>query len=179
MTLRTALFFRAALRTGLPYGLFMGIFWYIQAALGDEAVNPWRPIIMAVISAIFFGAAMGWFLTRKKTWDSAKPTFADDESIILETPANHFMKIEAVGGRLYLTDRRLVFKSHHLNVQRHEFSIPLSDIAEQRPVPTMWVIPNGLLIRTDDEKTERFVIENRAEWIKKIGEAMHRDRSGS
>jgi len=36
---------------------------------------------------------------------------------------------EAVGGKLFLTNRRLVFKSHKLNIQNHELSIHLIDIA--------------------------------------------------
>jgi hypothetical protein len=112
---------------------------------------------------------MGWFVARKVR-NSAPPQFAGGEPVVLEAPANHFRKIEAVGGNLYLTDRRLVFKPHQINAQRRELSIPLSDIAELRPVPTMWVVPNGLLVTTRNGGSERFVVENREGWIGKIEE---------
>ena len=38
-------------------------------------------------------------------------------------PANYFRWIEAVGGKIYFHEDRLVFKSHLFNIQRGETEI--------------------------------------------------------
>lgn len=38
-------------------------------------------------------------------------------------PANYFRGIEAVGGKIYFYEDRLVFKSHLFNIQRGETEI--------------------------------------------------------
>lgn len=39
---------------------------------------------------------------------------------------------EGVGGRLYLTNRRLVFESHAINLQTGTTDIPLADIVDAK-----------------------------------------------
>ena len=52
----------------------------------------------------------------------------DDEILIKKGSANHLVQFEGVGGRLFLTNQRLFFKSHSFNIQTHEESILLDDI---------------------------------------------------
>ncbi len=91
---------------------------------------------------------------------------------VLEGLANHFKGIEAVGGRLRLTDRRLVFESHSLNFQNHADSWALADIAGVRPVRTLGIVPNGIAVRLVDGTDERFVVSNRTAWIRAIASAI-------
>jgi hypothetical protein len=72
-----------------------------------------------------------------------------------------------VGGWLYLTDKRLLFRPHGFNVQRHELSIPLADVADVQTCSTAWVIPNGLHLVTS-KVDERFVVEGRRDWVEQI-----------
>ena len=51
-----------------------------------------------------------------------------DEKIESEYSANHFMGFEAVGGKLFITNKRFVFKSHSINIQNHELTIKYLDI---------------------------------------------------
>ncbi|HNT24157.1 MAG TPA: GRAM domain-containing protein [Anaerolineales bacterium] len=94
------------------------------------------------------------------------------ERIIKQGPANHFKGIEAVGGGIYLTDRRLVFISHAVNVQTHEEAYPLSSIIAIRPRNTLGLVPNGMTVVLADGREERFVIWGRKDWIKKILQAQ-------
>ncbi|MGZ5283455.1 MAG: GRAM domain-containing protein, partial [Bacteroidia bacterium] len=88
------------------------------------------------------------------------------ENIVFETPANHFKGIEAVGGSLYLTSKRLVFKSHKLNIQNHEFSIDLVEIKSVDRYKSIGLADNGLSIITSKGVTEKFVVEQIEEWVK-------------
>lgn len=94
--------------------------------------------------------------------------FDDDEPIVLEGPANHFKRIEGVGGKLFLTDTRLRFVSHTLNVQTHDESWPLDTIAEVEAMRTLKIIPNGLLVTLKDGTTERFVVWQHQQWADAI-----------
>jgi len=110
---------------------------------------------------------------QKKKFETERPTLAG-EDLVKEGGANHFRNIEAVGGWIYLTDQRLLFKSHSINVQRHELSIPLQKISEAKPCMTFGIIPNGLEIKTIDGNKEKFVVEDRKNWVKKILQTKER-----
>lgn len=40
-----------------------------------------------------------------------------DEKIVRRNRANHIKPLEGVGGKLFLTNFRLIFKSHFFNIQ--------------------------------------------------------------
>ncbi len=129
---------------------------------------------MGSISGVLFGVMMGAFVSyQKKKFEMERPSFAG-EDLVKEGGANHFRNIEAVGGWIYLTDKRLLFRSHSINVQRHELSIPLQKISEAKPCMTFGIIPNGLQIRTIDGDREKFVVEDRKEWARQILETKQR-----
>lgn len=90
------------------------------------------------------------------------------ENIIKEGVANHFKGIESVGGRLFLTNQRIYFISHNLNIQNHELSIPLDQILEVGKRNTLGIVPNGMFINLKTGESEKFVIWGRNDWISKI-----------
>ena len=51
-----------------------------------------------------------------------------DEKIIFQTSANDLKTWEAVGSKLYLTNKRLIFKSQRMNIQKQELMILRADI---------------------------------------------------
>ena len=156
-------FLRVMLLTGIPFGLFMGISWSLL--YGSKS-----GVVMGGIAGILFGVSMGAFVNyQKKKFQMEAPSLPG-EDIVKQGGANHFKSYEAVGGWIYLTDQRLLFRSHSMNVQRHELTIPLQEISEAKPCMTFGIIPNGLEIKTIDGKTERFVVEDRKDWAKKIQE---------
>lgn len=87
-----------------------------------------------------------------------------DEFLVWHGAANHFKRLEGVGGWLWLTNQRLIFESHSINGQVHELVIPLQQVSEAKPVRTVWLIPNGLLLRTTEGTAERFVVYGRQTW---------------
>ena len=157
-------FAKTALLSGIPFGLFMGIFFAFQYGLTFG-------VIAGIACGIFFGLLMGAFAKYQKKKFQVEPPLFENETLIKEGGANHFKNREAVGGWIYLTDKRILFKSHSVNIQKHELSIPLHKISEAMACMTLKVIPNGLQIQTTDGDEETFVVEGRREWVKNILDA--------
>lgn len=80
-------------------------------------------------------------------------------------PANLFRGIEAVGGNIVFKEQSLLFKSHDMNVQTGETEIEYAQIFHVENIPTLGVVPNGLLITARDGTKFKFVVNNRAEII--------------
>lgn len=96
----------------------------------------------------------------------------DNETISKEGLANHFKGIESVGGKLWLTNIRIFFKSHPFNFQTHEESYFLNDIVSVQPVNTFNIIPNGISITLKDGRVEEFVVNQRQDWLNKISSQL-------
>lgn len=162
-------FAKTFLVTSIPFGICMGVVGVLLAP------SPMLfTLIAAVLAGCLFGLVMAAFLASSKIQRSARPVFQPHEQIIKAGPANHFMGREAVGGWLFLTDQRLVFKSHSFNLQNHELALALIEIVRVQPSRTAWIIPNGLYVHTQQGAVERFVVGEREDWCRQIT-ALHPD----
>jgi hypothetical protein len=103
------------------------------------------------------------------------------ERTIREGAANLQRGAENVGGALLLTDRRLVFRPHGLNLRTEPEHVPLASVREVRACWTRFlgVVPiadNSVVVRTWDGAEHRFVVFDRGLWIEAIrahaGEAV-------
>jgi hypothetical protein len=129
-------------------------------------------LLAGALSGSLFGAALSALRASDRLKPATKPLLNDGEEVAWEGPANHFKGLEAVGGRLVLTNERVLFASHAFNVQTHEWAVALQDVLEAEPVRTLGVVPNGLRIRTRSGDTERFVVENREAWAERLALAL-------
>jgi hypothetical protein len=98
-----------------------------------------------------------------------KTALQPNETLIREGAANLKKGIESVGGKLFLTDQRLVFESHALNVQSGTTVISLIDIAAINLCWTKFLnsiplMPNSLAIKTSDGLEHRLVLFGRSRW---------------
>jgi hypothetical protein len=94
------------------------------------------------------------------------------EIVVREGGANHFKGAEGVGGKLALTNKRLVFKSHQLNVQNHAESFLLENVRQVAAVKTWNLFKNGLRVMLTNNEVHQFVVDEPAEWIREI-ENLH------
>jgi len=92
----------------------------------------------------------------------------ENENLKYEGPANLFRGIEGVGGKLVLTDKRLIFKSHKMNIQSGETQLLLEDIKEAIPKKTAKLFQNGIRILNNDGEHFDFVVYKRNNWLTKI-----------
>lgn len=116
------------------------------------------------------GAAMPVTATAPVSAAAVGPAPAGEQTI-KEGPANHWRGAEAVGGRLWLTNIRLHFKSHGVNVQVHEVSYPIWEIVSVEKQSTLGIVSNGMTVVLQNGQQERFVVEDRDDWIAKIQQA--------
>jgi hypothetical protein len=147
---------------GMPFGLLMGLFFTFRS-VNAFAVGP-SGLLLGLAAGLSFGLLTATFVAWQRSRFTDEDPCLEGEQLLKQGPANHFRGPEGVGGWLYLTDQRLLFRSHPFNVQNHEVSIPLDEIVEVRVCRTAWIIPNGLRVVTT-QKAERFVVEGRRSWV--------------
>ena len=166
---------KTKIKTGLIIGIAMTITFVLQELFTHSNLATTH-LTITIVSALIGGACSGllfvWLtgLFVKSKW-LGKVTKIDtqaDESVLFETGANHFKGVEAVGGKLYLTNKRLVFKSHKFNIQNHQLSIKLSDIDKIERNKTLGLVNNGLSVRTVDSQSEKFVVQQIDEWLNQL-----------
>jgi len=84
-------------------------------------------------------------------------------------------RIRAVGGRLYLTDRRLIFGRSRLEARLggKEWSAPLAELASATPHTR----PMTVHIETVDGRVERFIMGSNQESAEVIDQAIRAARN--
>jgi len=95
------------------------------------------------------------------------------EQVIKEGAANLQKNIETVGGKLCLTNQRLVFEAHDINIQGGTTEVELSNVQSSRPCWTRFLgliplFPNSLAVFTKQGKEYRFVLFGRHAWAAAI-----------
>lgn len=99
------------------------------------------------------------------------------ETIIKEGKANRTrFALISQGGKLLLTNERLVFVGHGMNIGDGTISIKLGDILRTKKSVAFWMlpIPNAIRITNEQGKTHKFVVIGRKKWIQAIAEALHK-----
>ena len=102
-----------------------------------------------------------------------KTELRQGEQVVKEGGANLQKYIETVGGKLCLTNQRLVFEAHKINVQGGTTPVELSDIQSLRLCWTKFlglipVFPNSLAVFTRQGIEYRFVLFGRQAWATAI-----------
>jgi GRAM domain len=105
-----------------------------------------------------------------------------NENLLREGLANLERGWEAVGGKLFLTNHRLYFQSHSMNLQTGSTEIPLQDIKTITPCWTKFLgriplFPNSLSVQTHTGAEYRFVLNRRLEWAADINQEIARMRA--
>ncbi len=155
--------------------LFAPTFWYMTTWLsGGVGLNITVVVLTALLSGSLFGLLLALFMGSKRVAEQTAITLPEGETLEQQGWANHFRNYEGRGGRLYLTNRSLVFQPHRFNVQNAGVVIPRSEIAGAAKSMTLGVIPNGLTVTRRDGTMERFVVSERDEWVRRLTPAPER-----
>ncbi|MDA0632680.1 GRAM domain-containing protein [Nonomuraea sp. MCN248] len=93
------------------------------------------------------------------------------EELLRKGNANLWRDREAVGGRLWLTSKWLIFRSHSMNIQVGVWAWPLEEVISATPVNTLAIVPNGMEIVLRSDERIKFVVHRRREWIDAIMKA--------
>ncbi len=101
----------------------------------------------------------------------------EGEAIKKQGGANLQRGWETVGGHLYLTNKRLIFESHSVNIQTGTSITSLTDIVSVTKCWTKFLnkyplLPNSIRIETKAGNEYKFVCYNREKWISAINESV-------
>ena len=116
-------FGKTALLTGLPFGVAMGSLWVLCFSLlpawlfGSTLLSPVFGVGLGVLCGVLFGVSIATFVGRREEEFAPRNPCAPGETLLESGAANHFLRGEAVGGYLWLTDERLHFESHAYNLR--------------------------------------------------------------
>ena len=166
-------------KTGLSFGISMAVFYIAYNLIFEPTTKSNQQVLKVVVSGVIgggiagllFGWITGKFIGSRFVDKTTQIDTFQDEKILFQSPANHFKDIEGVGGKLYLTNQRLVFKSHKHNIQNLYLSLNLPDIEEANQYNILGLIKTGLSIKTNQQKTQKFVVEKPNAWINQINKA--------
>jgi hypothetical protein len=150
--------------------IFVFILYLLDAFTGIKT----RPFYQLIIEGIIFAVVYGflfYLLTEKLIpllVRSVKPNLMGDEKLKMDGPASLLNGFEKVGGKLFLTDLRLIFKPHKLNIHRKQINVELEQISDvmQRKIST--APDNGIRVTTADGKDFDFVVHERDLWLKNL-----------
>jgi len=148
-----------------------GILLYIVHIFFDSTINTIGSILFqSLFFGLFFGVGFPYIMESfgKKIGKNIVPELADGESIESSGPANLFRGVEGVGGKLFLTTKNLIFKSHKFNIQSGQTNIAYNTIVDVTSRKTMKLVDNGLRVKTKDGSEYDFVVSNRKDWIELI-----------
>lgn len=153
--------------TGIVYG---GILLLVHYAFDLYTI---RSVAFQTLSfTILFGIGFPFVMEKlapKMLSKVKNPEMDENETIIYEDGASLFRGAwVTVGGKLFLTNKRLIFNSHKYNLQKGETSIDLNDITEISKRKTSRIVDNGLRIATKDNSKYDLVLNNRDEWVEQL-----------
>lgn len=166
-----------AIGTGLLYTL---VLWTFDSFSEEKLYSINSLIFQGLFFGIFFGIGFPYLGEKfagkfsKKMGMKIKPELALNEEIEIEGPANLFRGIEGVGGKIFLTNKKMIFKSHHINVQKGQTDIEYSTIKELVKRKTAKLIDNRIRIIMNNGKEYDFVVNERDLWFEKITERLHK-----
>ncbi|WP_339667314.1 GRAM domain-containing protein [Maribacter arcticus] len=160
-----------AIGTAIMFSFILWLFDYFS----DEKLYSINSLLF---QGIFFGIGFPYINEKlagkfpNKIGIKIKSELDAEEKIEIEGPANLFRGMEGVGGKIFLTDKKLVFKSHKINVQKGQTNIEYKNIKEIIRRKTAKIIDNGFRIITNDNKEFDFVVNERDLWFEKINERI-------
>lgn len=129
-------------------------------------------LLPTLIFGLFMGVVFPFILKKMTPLLEKKvktPKLFENENIISEGKANLFRNWWiATGGKIFLTNKRLIFNAHKYNFQKGETSIELQDISSIQERKTANLVDNGLRIETTDNSRYDFVVNHRSQWIERL-----------
>lgn len=145
--------------SGSIVGVLMGIFFGISTT----------PFSVGFSSGIGFGLLFGIafavfsiFANRKY---SSIPLEISKGGVVVHGPASRFKGGAPQGGWLYLTQEKLIFKTHNMNFHKDEFEISLKDIRKFGEHKILSIFTNGIFVELPSGRREKFVVAQPDEWI--------------
>jgi hypothetical protein len=89
------------------------------------------------------------------------PLLQPNEQVIAHMRANHLMDGMHMKGTLWLTNQRLLFRTHRLNARQYDMALWRTDIVHVELVNHLWIFPYGLMIIMKDQTAHHLAVWRR------------------
>ncbi len=102
----------------------------------------------------------------------------EGEKIIKQGSANLSNIVNSKGGKLYLTNQRLIFIGHGMNIGNDAYAVNVESIMSARKSSTVSIfllcipVPNAIRVVTNNGVATKFTVSGRDKWIKAIGDVV-------
>ena len=136
-------------------------------------------LIQGLLFGLFFGFGFTFIIQKygrqsiSAIGSKITPILTENETVEVEGPANLFRGVESVGGKLFLTNKKLIFKSHNLNIQTGQTDIEYENIVQVFHRKTIGLVYNGIGIKTKGGTEYDLVLNDRESWLAKINEKIN------
>ena len=165
--------------SGLLGAIGAGVSLYWTAIANGKSPGDILPLVLGLSPVLGLGLAVLTALPSFLIWRAVhaeKKRFAphEGETLLEESRANHFLGDEGRGGRLYLTDRRLLFLPHRFNVQLDSVEIALEAVRAvgwRRILRGAQLMSTTVELETTEGRPEVFVIGEAERVAARIEEA--------
>ena len=130
--------------------------------------NDDRPILSSVSFCAFFSLVWLIPIKTKKEVDAQfvkNLVLSANEQLSLASTANKIDDAEVMGGRLFLTDKRLVFISTGANVRNRQLDFTRDEIVSVERHPQF---PKAIVITTSEQITHVFNVDKHQEWKREL-----------
>jgi len=156
---------KSSVLLAVVYGSFM-FFWFWMTIGGGVT----GAAFAAVFSGLLFATLCRLFVIfMNQRFKNNPPQLDADETIVYSGPANCMRGLEGVGGYLYLTSQRLLFRPHAINFQREQLSIPLPTVINVSATEKTWgFLSNRLVVTDNSTKRHAFIVHGPKIWVQKI-----------
>ncbi|PIE50610.1 MAG: hypothetical protein CSA38_02255 [Flavobacteriales bacterium] len=100
------------------------------------------------------------------------PKLEENEQVKFKGKANFYGGLKSTAGALFLTDKKVIFRSHSLNIQKGQTNINYEDINGIIKRKTSYLIPNKIRVTIKNGQKFDFIVNNQKEWFEKLNMVM-------
>ncbi|QJP33817.1 hypothetical protein F0365_05055 [Nonlabens sp. Ci31] len=158
-------FWIMAVGFGVPMWIIMTLFMGVtdEVSLKLFAVNF---IAFVLIAGPLFATVLVLF--ARYSFKKVSISIPENETLIKEFGANLYKGKEGVGGKIALTDKSVIFKSHKVNIQTGETRINIQYISDFKIKNRVFNLLNNEITLTTIDKDYRFIIQDRDHFIEEL-----------
>jgi hypothetical protein len=158
-------FWTVAMGFGIPMCILMTLF------MGFTGEFSLKILVANLIGYLIVGGplfATTLVLFARYSFKKITISIPENETLIKEYGANLFRGKEGVGGKIALTDKSIIFKSHKVNIQRGETVVFMEDITGFEVKNRIFNLLNNEITLSTTDKDYRFIIQEREEFVEEL-----------
>jgi hypothetical protein len=148
--------------------------YFLLKSLADWFMEDEMTWVSNLISSVVFAAIMTFlFILSNKRFindlqKDVSSALADDERVQIEVPAGHISGIIVYGGRLILTDKRLLFFKPDFFKKTRIWTLERESIDHIKPKKIFLIADNGIEITDNSGKKYSFNMQKRDEVLSRL-----------